>query len=294
MSDLLRMSDQKTEMQSARFIHMKPLKTDTLRKAALDVLVLAREVLGATKWEAPQGNRKNWRLRKPDGSYEYRDTPPDGNQPKQAPSEVKQTNKPTEAPKPEKPAKKVVYKNYLKMDKPKLQETLTKGHFSIISAGKNGNDPKESQMNPDDPMFHKRHEELRTELEKNGLPYTETVGHYGGEEPSFLVFHDDTELTPKTQKSVMVHHKDADEAKKNRQILDDLGRKFNQDSVLHGSGGRNELVFTTGKKAGTVCGGKGWKEVPDAKDYYTDIKLEGKQHTKFTLDLTECIKRGLL
>ena len=92
----------------------------------------------------------------------------------------------------------------------------------------------------------------------------------------------------------MVHHKDEEEAKKNRKILTDLGKKFNQDSVLHGSNGRNEIVFTTGKKAGVTCGGHGWKEVPKAKDYYTDISLEGKKHTKFTLDLSDCFKRGLL
>ena len=280
---------------SSKFIHMKPIQPDDLRLATLELLGLARQFIGAEKWEAPQGNRKNWRRRQPDGSYEYRETPPDGKQPKQQPSVVKQVNKPVDAPsKSEKPAKKIVYKNYLKMDKPKLQETLTKGHFSIISAGKNGADPKEAKMSPDDPFFHKRHEELRTELEKQGLSYTEAVGHYGSQEPSFLVFHDDTELTPKTQKSVMVHHKDADEAKRNRKVLEELGKKFNQDSVLHGSNGRNEIVFTTGKKSGVTCGGHGWKEVPHAKDYYTDISLEGKNHTKFTLDLSDCFKRGLL
>ena len=284
------------EVQSARFIHMKPIHPDSLREATIEILGMARGFIAADKWEAPQGRRKNWRRKKPDGSYEYRDAQPEGNQPKQAPSGVKQTKKPAEAPgrAEKKPVKRIEYKNYLRMDRPKLQETLTKGHFSIISAGRNGADPEEANMKPDDPFFHKRHEELRTELEKHGLTYTEAVGHYGSQEPSFLVFHDDTELTPKTQKSIMVHHKDEDEAKKNRRILTDLGKKFNQDSVLHGSNGRNEIVFTTGKKSGVTCGGHGWKEVPKAKDYYTDINLEGKKHTKFTLDLSDCFKRGLL
>lgn len=194
--------------------------------------------------------------------------------------------------KPEK--KRVQYKAYIKLDKPKLNETLTKGHYTLISAGRNGDDPKEAGMSPDDEFFHKRHEELRAELEKSNLPYTEVVGHYGSKENTFLVFHDETEATQKTQKSIMVHHADAEEGKKRRKILEDLGKKFNQNSVLHAGEGRNEVVFTTGSKAGKTCGGNGWKEVPDAEDFYTDIELKGTQHTKFQLDIHECFERGLL
>lgn len=265
------------------------------RKAALGLLALAKDVLSEDKWEPPVGDRKNWRKRNQDGTYEYRETPPEQTSQSQQQTDqstVTQDGQPEQ--KAKKVVKKVVYKKYLKLDKPKLQETLTKGHFTIISAGRNSKDPKEALLEADDEMFHMRHEELRKELEKANLSYTEVVGHYGGKEPSFLVFHDDTQLTPKTQKSMMVHHRDKEEAKEHRQIMEELGKKFNQDSVLCAAEGRNEIVFTTGSHTGKTCGGHGWKEVPDAEDYYTDIELSSTQHTKFSLDIQECFDRGLL
>ncbi len=221
--------------------------------------------------------------------------PPAGKSPdvKQDESKVTMPTKKDETADP-KPKKRIQYKAYIPLDKPKLVETLTKGHFTLISAGRNKNYPKEAGLAPDDEFFHKRHEKLRADLEKAGLPYTEVVGHYGGPESTFLVFHDDTELTPKTQKSLMVHHKDGDESKSRRKMLEELGKKFNQDSVLHAGEGRNDLVFTTGEKAGKTCGGNGWKEAPKAKDNYTDIELTDQKHTKFKLDIHECFERGML
>ena len=109
-----------------------------------------------------------------------------------------------------------------------------------------------------------------------------------------IVFHDDEDLTPKTQKSVMVHHRDAEELRRVRRDIEEMARKFNQDSVLHGSGGSNTIAFTTGSKKGKECGGKGWKETPKAKDFYTDIELKGRRHTKFSLDVSGCFEKGLL
>lgn len=284
------------EMQSSRFIRQKPVHPDDLRRAALEVLGMAGEFLAADKWEAPSGDRKNWRKKKPDGTFEYRADPPDGKATQnQDGSKVKQDGKTEQKPvKTEDGKKPVKYKMHLHLDKAKLQETLTKGHFSIISAGRNPSDPKEAMLKPDDGFFHKRHEQLRDELEKAGLQYTEVVGHYGGEESSFLVFHDGTELTPKTQKAMMVHHRNEAEAKEHRKIVEQLGKKFNQDSILYGSAGRNEIVFTSGSKAGKTCGGNGWKEMPEAKDFYTDIKLDKQNHTKVSLDIHECFERGML
>jgi hypothetical protein len=170
---------------------------------------------------------------------------------------------------------------------------LSKGHFSIISGGRNPEDPKEKKMKPDDEFFHKRHIELRDALEESGLKYTESVGHYDGKEASFLVFHDPTPLTPKTVKSMMVHHKDSKDADKNRKLLNELGTKFNQASVLYGNAGKFGLTFTTGEKKGKTCGGEGWEET-DAKNLFTDIKTEDKGHTKFKLDIAGCFEMRLL
>jgi len=186
------------------------------------------------------------------------------------------------------------FPHHVKLTKIDLEKTLSHGHYSLISAGRNPNDPKEAKMARDDEFFHKRHEELRNELEKNGFYYTEVVGHYDGLENTFLVFHDDTELTPKTQKSLMVHHHDAYELQSRRKVLEELAKKFNQNSVLHGNGGKNILVFTSGEKAGQYCGGQGWNEAPEATNYYTDIEWKNKKHTKFQLDLRECFEKGFL
>ena len=237
------------------------------------------------KWEPPAGRRREWRRKKPDGTYEYSPTPPKGfKQPKkEEPKNDKQ--KPVEVKK---------YKHHVKLDRDELRHILTKGHFSVVSAGRNPSNTDEAKMKPDDEFFHKRHEQLKDALEKKGFRYTEVVGHYGGRESSFMVFHDETEVTPKSEKSVMVHHTDAKELEARRRDLESLGKQFNQDSILHGSGGKNSIVFTTGDKAGKECGGKGWVEMHKAKDFYTDIKMEDQKHTKFNLNVDECFKKGLL
>ena len=45
-------------------------------KLAREVLKIARVLLSLDKWEAPNSDRRNWRKRNPDGSYEYRETAP--------------------------------------------------------------------------------------------------------------------------------------------------------------------------------------------------------------------------
>lgn len=249
----------------------------SLTGAALGLVRLAKDLLGAVegKWEAPSIDRRMWRKRKPDGSYEYRDTPPD-----QSPAK-----KTTEG-------RTITYANYIKLDRKNLHKVLSNGHFTIISAGRNGKDTREKDMEATDPFFHERHEKLRADLEANGLAYTEAIGHYDNPESSFIVIHDGTTLTPKTSKSVMVHHRDDADAKRQRRVLAELGEKYNQDSVLFGSEGKNDILFTTGERKGKKCGGKGWKETPAATNYYTDVELSNREHTKFALDIQECIDKG--
>lgn len=247
--------------------------------------VSLRVAAAENRWEAPDANRKEWRRKKPDGTYEYRDTAPEGGGGSGKKDDTKIEPKEKEI---------VRFKHRITLDKPKLKEILSKGHFTILSAGRNPNDPKEKNMSPDDKYFHQRHEDLIDMLEALELPYSEVVGHYDGEEPSFLVFHDETKMTDKTQKSAMIHHRDKKDLDSKREALSELGMRLNQDSVLHGSGGRNEIVFTTGKKKGKTCGGEGWQEAPKADNYYTDIKLDNTQHTKFQLDIHECFEKGYM
>jgi len=189
-------------------------------------------------------------------------------------------------------------KHRVHLKKEELHKTLNEGYYSLVSGGKNGNDSKEKGMKPDDPFFRERHLALRDDLEKNGLRYTEVVGHYDDQNPkntesTFLVFHDGKNLTDKTAGKFLVHHRSPRDFSTTR-LLDRLGEKYNQDSVLHSRAGRNLMVFTTGKNRGKKCGGKGWKEAPEAENFYTDIPTEGTDHTKAQLDIQECFDRKLL
>jgi hypothetical protein len=66
-------------------------------------------------------------------------------------------------------------------------------------------------------------------------------------------------------------------------FLIELGEKFNQDSVIFSEKGKNELIYTTGPYKGERNEGSGFQEVPDADNYYTDLKTP-KGHLKSTLN----------
>lgn len=212
-----------------------------------------------------------------------------------------ESTKKTEPDSKEKPAvvkKTIVHPTHrISLSKEQLHHALTKGHYSIISAGRNPANPDESKLSENDPVFHERHKKLQQNLEDLNLPYTEVVGHYGGTEKTLMVIHDHNEdLSDKTtSKSFMVHHADNEKTiDVNRKKLDALGKKYNQDSVLHGTNGKNEIHFTSGKNENKTCGGEGHTETPDAKDFYTDIELSDKKHTKFRMNIDDCFKQGLL
>ena len=140
-----------------------------------------------------------------------------------------------------------------------LDTALKHGPISIISAGRNPNIPEDKGMT--DEQIAKRYKKLEEELKERGFKYTKVRGHYGGQEDSF-----------------MVHNADPKE-------MDELGAKFNQDSVIHTEGGENRLHYTTGEHKGTHHKGSGHVEVPGAKDYYSEIgTIDGKK-SKFSLNL---------
>jgi hypothetical protein len=180
--------------------------------------------------------------------------------------------------------------NHVKLDKNNLVKVLKEGSFSIVSAGPNPNDPDEAKAGYGEEFFIKRHEELRKELESKNLKYTEVLGKYGGKEMSFLVLHDEGVLQQTPPVSVMVHHKNDAATKK---IVEKIGQKFNQHSVLHADGGRNTIHFTTGNLANKECGGTGWNLADDAKDYFTQL-LGSRSRTKFQLNIQECFSKGML
>ena len=74
------------------------------------------------------------------------------------------------------------------ISKENLISTLKNGEYSCISAGVNKEDPKDVQKARQNPNFIKeRTTALMNDLDKLGVEYTEIVGDYDGEEPSFLM-----------------------------------------------------------------------------------------------------------
>ena len=144
------------------------------------------------------------------------------------------------------------------LTKRELDWILLHGTYGVVSAGKN---PK---LEPDmsEAAQKKRHEKLRADLKKGGFAFTEVVGHYEGSEDSFLV---------------MAHEAKADEIKA-------LGKKYNQDSVIHSVAGKHEMHFTAGEHAGKHHKGGGHEVKPDAKDYFTRVKHPEGGETKFALN----------
>ena len=189
------------------------------------------------------------------------------------------------------------YKNKRVINKKQLVDTLDNGHYSIISAGRNPNDPKESGLDEYDESFSKRYEELQSDLDKLGLPFIEVMGYYEGEERSFMVLHDEPTKDSAGDKhqsnGAMVHYKDNEQFQKMKTQMNELGKKYNQDSVLHSSQGKNTMSFTTGEKEGQECGGDGWKSMEAEKDYFSEAKTEDG-YTKWQNDLTDCFERGML
>lgn len=175
----------------------------------------------------------------------------------------------------------------VKLSKKELHHRLKHGTYSIISAGRNPAHPDEGHLDPDDPKFAKRHEELRRELQKRGMKYTEVEGHYGGKEKSFLVYHhEQPERRPDafggarvSERAMMVHH----DSPSHFSTIRELGKKFNQDSVIHSHAGKHEMHYTVGPNAGKHHKGEGHKVVPHAEDFYTHAPTK-RSATKFSLN----------
>jgi len=162
------------------------------------------------------------------------------------------------------------------MTRPNLEHHLRHGTFSIVSAGRNSQDEHEKNLPEDHEMFKQRHEQLRNDLNKHGYAYTEVEGHYGGKERSFVVHH----KPGATGNAFMVHHNSPSEFAHVRE----LGKKYNQDSVIHSHRGTHEMHFTTGSYAGTHHKGSGHKMMGRAKDLYTEVEHPSGDKSRFSLN----------
>jgi DNA topoisomerase-1 len=139
----------------------------------------------------------------------------------------------------------------VKLSKDELGEVLKKGKYALLSAGRNP--AIDEELNLPDDEIKKRYDELEKKLIEAGYAYNKVKGKYGEEEDSFMI---------------MAH--DAD-----REHVVELGKLFNQDSVIYSEGGKHEMIYTTGDKVGKKVEGKGHKLLPESEgDYYTQMDTE--------------------
>ena len=136
---------------------------------------------------------------------------------------------------------------------------LSSGRYAFISGGRNPANPTDSKLT--DSQIEERYQELRSDLIQRGYAFTKVKGHYQGEEDSFLV---------------MAHDADREDIKK-------LGKQYNQDSIIFSENGSHEMHYTTGKKEGKFVEGKGWNEVHNPQDMFTELPTE-EGSLKFALN----------
>jgi Protein of unknown function (DUF3293) len=141
-----------------------------------------------------------------------------------------------------------------------VKNALQRGPASIISAGRNHAMPEDRGMT--DEQVSARTKKLEQELKDLGLKYMKVKGKYnGGSEDSFMVFHADPEQ------------------------MNALGKKFNQDSVIHTEEGKNRLHYTTGENEGKHHKGEGHVMVPEAEDNFSELTTADGKKMKFNLGL---------
>lgn len=139
-----------------------------------------------------------------------------------------------------------------------VDDLLNNGIIGLMSAGKNPN--LEPDMTTD--QEQSRHEELVADLKERGFVFSEGRGMYEGhEEPSVMV------MIPESSRGEMV----------------ELGKKYNQDSVIWSNGGENHFVYTTGDNAGKSHTGNGFDYRNNASDYYTEFCDDEGDCSKFLL-----------
>lgn len=137
-----------------------------------------------------------------------------------------------------------------------VEELLKKGVVGFVSAGRSPHDDDTA-----DPIM--RDDKLKADLVKQGYHFMPVKGKYGEEEDSYMV------MIPDASRNDMIK----------------LGKKYNQDSVLHSDHDKNELIYTTGADAGKTVKGKGYKKLGDnATDNYTEVKTSDGS-IRFSLNL---------
>ena len=174
------------------------------------------------------------------------------------------------------------------ISKDDLMKILKDGEYTCISAGINNESESDIENAKRDKDFiKKRTEQLRSDLDKLGVKYTEIAGSYGGEEPSFLISHSlEAKVGQKNRDNSFLINRNKYDNNKMIEALNKLGEKYNQDSVSHCRKGVMEWHYTTGDFAGKTGRGSGTDFVKGAKDFYSEARVGDKDFTMWTCDMS--------
>jgi len=145
------------------------------------------------------------------------------------------------------------------LSKKEVTTLLKYGIVGFISAGINPNDPDDKKLT--EPDIKNREKKLREDLIKKGLKFVKVTGKYGEIEDSYMV------MVPNVKDKELV----------------ELGKQYNQDSVIYCDHNKNKMIYTTGKNDGQYYPGSGFELLNNsAMDYYTEIDTTGGK-VKFSL-----------
>jgi len=148
----------------------------------------------------------------------------------------------------------------VKLSKQELGRILKDGIYGFVSGGRNPNSSADKKLSDD--QIDERYAKLKKDLIHKGFKYTNTEGHYGGKEDSFLV---------------MCHEA-------GRKELMEMGHDLHQDSVIYAQHGKYEMIFTTGDNEGKYHYGEGLIDAEDFDDFYSEVETTDKGAYKFSLD----------
>lgn len=143
-----------------------------------------------------------------------------------------------------------------------LSRAIKHGRYAIVSAGRNNKSPADANLT--DEQINARSDSLEQDLVRAGYMYSPGMGKYqGATEDAFLVMAHEAET-----KDIIA-----------------MGKKYNQDSVIIGDKGQQQMIFTTGPNIGQAFAGAGMEELDDSvTDNYTKMQTADGELVTYSLN----------
>ncbi len=131
---------------------------------------------------------------------------------------------------------------HVPMTDAQFSKLTSKGSYTVLTPA----NPMSKALTPKENAY--RMKEAVKDLNRMGAKYVITAGKYGNAEPGFTILHDEKFGVAQAR---------------------ELGRKYNQTSVMHVENGKATIYHTTGQFAGRVQRSTGFSFEPGAKDNFT-------------------------